>query len=171
MKYTNIIKAFQCCVEWHGEQKRKYTGEPYFLHPLAVAKTVSCFTDDEEVIIAALFHDVLEDTPVKPDYIAGMFGNEVLKLILEVTDVSKKEDGNRAVRKAIDNEHLSKASYYGKLIKLADSRDNTSTIVAYDKNFAKVYIAEKKVLMPLIKIDHELWYHTNALIDKLHGVL
>ena len=63
------------------------------------------------MIAAALLHDVLEDTYVTSEMIAEEFGWKIHKLVVELTDVSKPEDGNRAKRKAIDAERLSQASY------------------------------------------------------------
>lgn len=127
--------------------RRKYTDEPYWVHPERVAAIVANETDDEEIIAAAWLHDVLEDVaPSNPEFdesaIRTVFGDRVLKLVLEVTDVSKPSDGNRAARKAIDRAHLSKASNEGKLIKLADLIDNISDISKNDPGFAGIFKKE-----------------------------
>ena len=49
--------------ELHGEQKRKYTGEPYVNHTVSVSNIVRDYGGDDSMIYAALLHDVLEDTP------------------------------------------------------------------------------------------------------------
>lgn len=145
-----LLRAVEYCKLWHGGQTRKYTGEPYYLHPMEVAEILSAFFKSENVIIAGLFHDVLEDTNTQPEVIHELFGAHVLELVRSVTDASKPEDGNRAARKKIDLEHLSKADFDGKSIKLADLISNTRNIVKYDPNFAKVYLQEKEALLAVL---------------------
>lgn len=68
-----------------------------------------------------------------------------------LTDVSKKEDGNRKQRKLIDRNQTAMASPEAKTIKLADLISNTKSIVQYDSSFAKVYMAEKRLLLQVLK--------------------
>jgi (p)ppGpp synthase/HD superfamily hydrolase len=81
----------------HGAigQKRKYTGEDYIVHPIAVAEIVRSVPHTEVMIAAALLHDVVEDTPVT---LEERFGCEVRELVDWLTD--KPEKGNRKERKA-----------------------------------------------------------------------
>ncbi|MEK7182016.1 MAG: HD domain-containing protein, partial [Patescibacteria group bacterium] len=58
-----IDKAIQRATVLHHGQERKGTGAPYIVHPYAVAFLLAHYTDDEDVIIAGLLHDVLEDVP------------------------------------------------------------------------------------------------------------
>ena len=165
---TNLLEQTEkYCIHWHHGQKRKYTNEPYHTHPQAVCAILKAYgVEDEEVLAAALLHDVVEDCGVKEQELKDLFGDRVAKLVMEVTDVSLPIHGNRAKRKEMDREHLAKASDRGKLIKCADTLHNTSSIVAHDKNFANVYIKEKLALMPLIRVDHHLWYVTNSIINE-----
>ena len=71
--------------------------------------------------------------------------------VLEVTDVSRPEDGKRAVRKAKDREHLAKSSPRGATIKLSDLIDNAIGIAENDKGFAPVYPRECEDLLPVLK--------------------
>lgn len=144
-----IEKARKIAFAAHDDkqQVRKYTGEPYTVHLANVAGHLSMVTNDPEIIAAGLLHDTLEDTDLTEAEIEYHFGARVLRLVKEVTDVSKPSDGNRKVRKALDRAHLAVASPDGKTIKLADLIDNTSTIVKYDRNFAKVYLREKADLL------------------------
>lgn len=82
----------------HANQARKYTQVAYIYHPFSVMMTVSCVTNDQEVIAAAVLHDVVEDTTVTLDEIRAKFGPRVACLVSEVSDPSRPEDGNRAVR-------------------------------------------------------------------------
>ncbi len=135
----------------HRGQTRKYSGEPYICHSIAVAATLEKFGYDEDVQIAGLFHDIIEDTHYNFADIYEEFNLKIAKLVLEVSDISKPSDGNRAIRKTIDREHLKNASLEGKAIKLADLIDNTKNITAHDKNFAKIYLQEKSLLLDILK--------------------
>ena len=131
-------------------QRRKYSGEPYIVHPKEVATLVATVTSDQEMIAAAWLHDTVEDTDVELDDILREFGAEVAELVSDLTDVSRKEDGNRKVRKEIDRLHTARASKRAKTIKLADLISNTRSIVDRDVNFARVYLAEKKRLLEVL---------------------
>ena len=138
---------------WHGsiDQRRKYTNEPYINHPEAVANLVRNVPHTEAMICAAWLHDVVEDTPCTTDEVRIAFGLEVAALVEMLTDVSKPGDVNRKARKAIDRDHTAKASPQAKTIKLADLIDNSRSIVEFDKAFAKVYLAEKVLLLEVLQ--------------------
>ena len=135
----------------HINQTRKYTGEPYVAHCSSVAKIVEQYDNDIYVLQAALLHDTVEDTSVTNDRIKLVFGERVAKLVEELTDVSKPSDGNRKVRKEIDRQHLAQSSCEAATIKLADLIDNSKSIVENDKEFAKVFLAEKEALLEVLK--------------------
>lgn len=134
-------------------QKRKYTGEDYWHHPVEVLDILLDNLPDvsKHMQIAALLHDVVEDTKVSLDQVCDAFGEIVAIYVEQLTDVSKPEDGNRAARKAIDLAHTAKASPEAKTIKLADLISNSRSIVARDPEFAKVYLAEKRALLQVLK--------------------
>lgn len=139
----------------HRHQTRKYTGEPYWNHCRQVAYLIHMladhkYADDEEILAAAYLHDCVEDQEVTPDLIQELFSERVARLVMEVTDVSKPQDGNRATRKALDRAHLASASPAGATIKLADLISNTQSIAKHDKNFARVYLKEKRLVLPLL---------------------
>jgi len=131
-------------------QRRKYTGEPYIVHPIEVSKMVENVGGTPEMIAAALLHDVVEDTGVTIDLILEEFGPKVAELVEWLTDVSKPEDGNRAVRKAMDREHIAQAPAEAMTIKLADLISNTRSILEHDKNFARIYLEEKRLLLEVL---------------------
>jgi len=141
----------------HHDQKRKYTGLPYVVHPIEVAEIVRTVAHDNEMLAAALLHDVVEDTDVTIEDIRADFGDDIAGLVDDLTDVSVPEDGNRKFRKTMDREHSALASARAQTIKLADLISNSADIVVNDPNFAKVYLAEKKLLLEvLIKGDAAL---------------
>lgn len=133
-------------------QRRKYTGEPYWHHPEAVAKMVSAVeAATPEMIAAALLHDVLEDTAVTASDIEECFGERVALLVHELTDqFIDPEIGNRAHRKALERDRLAQVSPEAQTIKYADLIDNTMSIVARDRGFARVYLAEKRQLLEVM---------------------
>jgi (p)ppGpp synthase/HD superfamily hydrolase len=131
-------------------QLRKYTHEPYIVHPIEVAEIVRSVDGSDAQIAAALMHDVVEDTGVTLELVRKEFGDEVADLVGWLTDVSRPEMGNRAVRKAIDRAHTAAAPAEAQTIKLADLISNTRTIVEHDPGFAKTYLAEKKLLLEVL---------------------
>ena len=85
-----VQKAYQYAEKAHAEQKRA-SGEPYFIHPLAVADILIDMGLDASTIAASLLHDTIEDTEVSADDIKREFGEEVLELVSGVTKLSKIE--------------------------------------------------------------------------------
>jgi (p)ppGpp synthase/HD superfamily hydrolase len=69
----------------HEGQVRKFDGLPYSTHPLAVAKAVKDAGGDDNMIIAALLHDTVEDTDVTIDYVDDIFGSDVAALVNALT--------------------------------------------------------------------------------------
>jgi len=145
-----IKRAAKFAADAHKDQRRKYTGESYIVHPVQVASLVAAVVDDPRVVAAALLHDTVEDTPVSDADIRRLFGNRVADMVAEVTDVSRPQDGNRKTRKALDRDHLARASAEAQTIKLADLIDNSDSILAHDLKFAVVYLREKKELLEVL---------------------
>ena len=147
----------------HRGQKRKYTGEDYIEHPIAVALAVrEQFPDDSSMVCAALLHDVLEDTDVDHAQLRAFLhrtcnslaAERILKLVVELTDVYTNEDFeylNRAERKRREAERLSSASYEAQCIKRADIADNSLSINELDPKFAEVFNSEKAFLLSLMQ--------------------
>lgn len=138
-------------------QVRKYTHEPYIVHPIEVAEIVRSVPHTEAMVCAAYLHDVLEDTKVTEETLRAEFGDEVTDLVVWLTDVSTKQDGKRAARKALDREHLAKAPAEAQTVKVADLISNTKTITKFDPEFAKTYLEEKLALLEVLtKANKEL---------------
>lgn len=137
----------------HAGQKRRYTDEPYFNHCMEVSAIV-CHESNRPtraMLDAAYLHDVVEDCNVELHEIRQRFGDEVADLVYWLTDVSRPTDGPRAKRKAMDRAHIAKAPPAAKTIKLADMISNSKDIAKHDPGFAKVYMKEKALLLPLLK--------------------
>ncbi len=132
------------------DQKRKYTNEPYINHLKNVVYIVSKVPHNEIMLASAWLHDTVEDTAVTIKEIEINFGIEISMQVSMLTDISKKEDGNRIKRKNIDLVHLSRASPDAKSIKLADLIDNSNSIIKYGKDFAKIYLVEMRRLLKVL---------------------
>jgi (p)ppGpp synthase/HD superfamily hydrolase len=151
MTMVERARVFATAAHAAVKQVRKYTFEPYIVHPAEVAGIIDSLEGATfEMIAAAWLHDVVEDTGVSSEVIRAEFGNEVAELVGWLTDVSRPEDGNRAVRKAIDREHTARAPAEAQTVKLADLIANSRSIMAYDPAFARVYLAEKRMLLAVL---------------------
>lgn len=161
--------AFAMAAHESVNQKRKYSGEDYIVHPIAVAEIVRSVPHTSDMIAAAYLHDVLEDVShIQFGDLYYEFGGEVANLVYWLTDVSKPEDGNRKVRKQKDLEHIAKAPAAAKTIKLADLIDNTLTIRELDPDFWKVYRHEKLRLLEVLKDgDATLWARASTQCERI----
>jgi (p)ppGpp synthase/HD superfamily hydrolase len=148
MTYALYTQALIFAAQAHDGQQRKYTGLPYITHPIAVAEIVRMAHGTDEMVAAALLHDVIEDCNVPIEMLRYHFGDHVAKLVGMLTD--PKVEGNRAVRKAAARDQLAQASAAAQTIKVADLLDNTSSIVEHDPKFAQVYLAEKLELLAVL---------------------
>lgn len=133
------------------DQRRKYTDDPYIVHPQRVADKVATVPHTPAMLAAAWLHDVVEDTEVTIELIEEVFGAEVALLVAGLTDVSRLEDGNRKVRKAIDREHSARQSPACKTVKLADLIDNSISIRRYGKGFAPIFMTEMALSLEGLK--------------------
>ncbi len=151
-------------VKAHGEQRRKYQNEPYVKHLERVAQTVMAYSGTTGMVMAALLHDVLEDTPVTEAEMQAFLEEvcqgtivkpaEVLQMVIDLTDQFTKQNApghNRKRRKQMEVERLAQISSRAQTIKLADIIDNTRDIIQHDFSFAKVYIPEIVALLEVLK--------------------
>lgn len=125
---SSIITALNLCAEKHRNQRRKdVESTPYINHPIEVADLLWRIGNvrDIRVIVAALLHDIIEDTRTGPDEIAGRLGEAVLSLVLEVTDDKRLP---KSERKRLQVEHAPHLSEAAKQIKLADKICNVRDV-------------------------------------------
>ena len=85
-----LYDAIQLAARAHHHQVRKGTEIPYIVHPLAVAGLLIRVSTPEPAVIAALLHDVVEDTPVTIQEILSRFGREVADLVTALSEPDKK---------------------------------------------------------------------------------
>jgi len=164
--------AKQLAYEAHEGQFRKYTGEPYIVHPEQVHDKVTFFCLDrglpEEkknlMQRAAWLHDVKEDCPqISDERIVGETDEETLKLVLELTNPSKGSKEPRAVRKKMDRDHLAVVSWEAKVIKLCDRilnlldlKMNARLPNGPPKDFLALYAKESRALLEALEGTDEM---------------
>lgn len=124
-----FVKAVRFAAEKHSTQRRKNAAAtPYINHPVEVAEVLSDLAgvEDEEVLVAAVLHDTLEDTDARPEELEALFGRKVLGWVLECTDDKSLE---RAERKRLQVERASGKSEAAKIIKMADKICNLRSVL------------------------------------------
>ncbi|MDF2691121.1 MAG: bifunctional diphosphokinase/guanosine-3,5-bis(diphosphate) 3-diphosphatase [Gammaproteobacteria bacterium] len=125
-----IVEAFLFAADAHETQFRS-TGEAYITHCVAVAGTLADMHMDPETIIAALLHDVVEDTTITLDQIADLFGETVAKLVDGVTKLTQITFESKAEAQAENFRKMMLAMVEDIrviLIKMADRLHNMSTL-------------------------------------------
>ena len=129
-KVAVILRAFEVGDEAHKGQTRK-TGEPYILHPVAVAQILANMRMDYESIAAAILHDTIEDTPLLKEDITRQFGQEIADLVDGVTKLDKMKFRTRVQADAESFRKLMLAMSRDLrviFIKLADRLHNMRTL-------------------------------------------
>lgn len=124
-----IEKAYTFGKQAH-EGHTRYSGEPYFIHPSAVAKYLAEFGMDAPTIAAALLHDAIEDAKATPEEVEKEFGPEVLFLVEGVTKLGKHkyQGGERHAESLRRLLVATSADVRVLIIKLADRYHNMTTI-------------------------------------------
>jgi len=175
----NRDKLIEFVKEQHGAQVRKYTGEPYFNHLIAVAEMAEK-TGVQYGWEIGLCHDLLEDTECSYSDLNHFLHKScnyslfsainISDNVWDLTDVFTHEAFpylNRSIRKQCEALRLHTISRTAQIVKCCDLIDNTKSIVAHDPGFAVKYLAEKReILKGFTKIDgaikSEIW---NVLLD------
>ena len=127
---SRLTEAYLFAAERHTPQRRKgEAGEPYINHLCEVAQLVAEATGDgdENLVIAAVLHDAIEDTDTAPEELRERFGEDVTALVLEATDDKTLP---KDVRKRLQVETASEKSARAKILKLADKTSNLRSLVA-----------------------------------------
>ncbi len=129
-----LVAAFDLAFQLHEGQYRK-SGEPYIIHPVAVADLLREIGASASVIAAGFLHDVVEDTNISPEQLEGYFGSEVRYLVEGVTKLGGIHFNNRTEAQAenLRKMFLAMASDIRVvLVKLADRLHNMRTIGSLD---------------------------------------
>ncbi len=128
-----IDKAFAVAKECHGEQRRR-SGEPYIIHPIAVADILVDLGMDWQSIVAALLHDVVEDTEYTIEQLKSEFGEDVAVLVDGVTKLGQVQLNSRDSKEQAQAENVRKMLLAMSkdirviIVKLADRLHNMRTL-------------------------------------------
>lgn len=129
-KIQMVERAYYCAEQAHEGQFRR-SGEPYIIHPLAVAKILAGLHMDHQTLMAALLHDVIEDTEVTKDELAEAFGDAVAELVDGVSKLTQIEFKSKAEAQARNFQKMTLAMSKDIrviLVKLADRLHNMRTL-------------------------------------------
>lgn len=124
-----LLRALTLAAERHAHQRRKGAiGLPYINHLIGVLVLLWEVggVRDITTLVAAILHDVLEDTVTSPEELEGVFGPEVRSVVAEVTDDKSLP---KETRKALQVAHAPTLSTRAKLIKLADKIHNVEALI------------------------------------------
>ena len=163
-----IMKAYNYSVEKHKDQKRE-SGEPYIVHPLQVAFTIAEMGLDEPTIVAAILHDVVEDTDATNENIVNLFGQEVADMVSGVTKLSNIQFASVEENQVENYRKMFLAM--GKdirviLIKLADRLNNMRTL-KYLKRERQIAIAKETMELYAPLANRLGLYNIKAELDDL----
>ncbi len=129
-KVQMVSRAYVCAKAAHEGQFRR-SGEPYIIHPLAVAKILASLHMDHQTLMAALLHDVIEDTPTTKEDLAKEFGSAVAELVDGVSKLTQIEFKTKAEAQASNFQKMALAMAKDIrviLVKLADRLHNMRTL-------------------------------------------
>ena len=166
----DIRKAYDYAAEKHSGMFRG-TGEPYIFHPLRVAKLVTEWGFESDVIMAALLHDVLENCESTLPEIQKLFGTDVSDIVDAVTSLSDKDFADHTPTKAqldlrsdarLQEKMNDKALY----VKIADRIDNLSTLSGVNEA-KRIPKAEhtREIIIPMAKLVNA--YHFVDVLEEL----
>jgi len=166
----------------HYPQKRKYTGEPYTVHLIAVAEMADKYKLKLGYEIG-LTHDLFEDTACTNTELREAlirFGysleeaNYICLGVLCLTDnytTLAYPNLNRKKRKQFEVERMATIFHYYQSIKYCDLIDNTKSIVEHDQAFAKVYLEEKRQLLEVMNKGNKILYKKAlSQIPSIEGI-
>ncbi len=129
-KVRLVLRAYYYAQEAHDGQIRR-SGEPYITHPLAVATILAEMHMDHQSLMAAMLHDVIEDTGISKEAIASQFGSEIAELVDGVTKLAHISFESRAEQQAENFQKMAMAMAHDIrviLVKLADRLHNMRTL-------------------------------------------
>ncbi len=183
MIYTsNIQNAIRFSIKTHEiyqKQKRKGKNIPYITHPLSVGLILSRSGTSEEVIIAGILHDTIEDSipekKVTREMLEKRFGEEVASLVASVSETDKSLSWEERKKEALA--HIGTFSHGSLLVKSADIISNTSELLddverEGEEVFARFNAPKEKILTQYLRVIAtilERWKE-NPLADDLSSL-
>ena len=167
--YREYRKALNYTKEKHKGVFREGNGKPYLIHPINVVKILKKagydkFKGNETLFVSALLHDVIEDTETKIGEIEEIFGEEVAKIVTELTN----SDWEKKVEYL---ENFANVSKEARLVKLADRIDNLSDFLINSKFFEESRVnrfkeQSKIILKTCGKFNKKMYLYLCYLVYK-----
>ncbi|MRH43664.1 HD domain-containing protein [Aquibacillus halophilus] len=159
----NIKQAISYAARKHDGQKRKVDDVPYISHPFQVGMLLLQHGHKEEVVIAGLLHDVVEDTDGTLDEIEAMFGKEVASLVSYASEPDKSLSWEERKKHTIET--IKTASVGAKLVVCADKIDNLSSLLQNEKELGES-------MWDSFKRDKsaQQWYYSNIYRSLTFGL-
>ncbi len=163
-----VFEAYDFAKKAHNGQMRKFSNKEYFVHCKYVARIIEDLTKDEDLVIAALLHDVIEDTNSSIYDLRIKFGDKVTNIVCELTSYIEE---NQCKTKYLSDK-ISKMSTDALTIKLADRWHN---VMFLDKDckthqqlsFLKKYVKETVAIIDYLLPKRELNDVCRVLVRKI----
>ena len=133
----SMLQAVRFAAEQHRDHRRKgQTAAPYINHPIAVAGQLAEAGQEHNtpLLMAAVLHDVVEDTETTHEEVRQMFGEEVASIVREVTDDKSLSEGDR---KKYTVNNIGKKSKNARLLKLSDMIANVYDVIHHPPNWSE----------------------------------
>lgn len=165
--YEFISRVYEFAKRAHKGVTRKLEGKPYIVHPDRVAQNVLRYTQDKDIIAAALLHDVVEDTSISIKVIELTFNKRVASFVNELTSdhlgLKKLGKTNYLIKK------LNSISDEALLIKLLDRKDNLSDLPLAGKEFQRKYPKSTEEI--LSSLDRKLKPFHKKVISEIRELI
>ena len=163
---TSLLdRAIIFAVHAHAGTERRGKGFPYIVHPMEAAEIVATITSDQELLSAAVLHDVVEDTPVTVEDIRAEFGDRIADLVASESDTFEEgvsEEDSWHMRKKAAIERLAHATRDAKIVALGDKLSNMRAIA---RDYALKGEEFWNIFHTKNPADHE--WHYRGLADSL----
>ena len=176
-------KAAIFAIRAHGNTERREKGTPYVIHCMEAASVVQTMTRDQELLAAAVLHDVVEDTDVTEEQLRLEFGDRITDLVMFDSEEPGMTDRPWTERKIAAMKKLSEAPLDAKMVAMGDKLSNIRAIAMDyeamgDRLWSRFHVTEKKLhewhyrelAKALSVLDKEPAYKEfTALVDRVFG--
>lgn len=162
-----VERAMRVAARAHRTQHRKASDLPYISHPASVVMLLlRAGIDSEEILAAALLHDVVEDTDVSLDELHEQFPPQVVQLVMAMTERKQNDAGQNRSWQDRKEEHLvqiASANWEARAIALADKLHNLGAMLVDHHSGEEVWT---RFNAPREKV---LWYHREMIAAAEQG--
>ncbi len=167
---VQLLEAIHFATIRHGNQLRKDGKSPYITHALAVALLISKITKDQDLVIAGILHDLIEDTDTSYTDICAKFGNKIADIVASCSIKNSGENWLERKQRALDN--IKRMTFDAALVKAADILHNTYEMRVNVENFGIEYLeifsidAQTKISYERKRLEELKLYHGNIHLLK-----